>query len=139
VPESTLTIDELAAVSGTTSRRIRSFQTLGLLAHPEIRGRTGIYDEDHVRRLATISRLQADGFTLESISVLFELQRRGGTLSTLLGLDTQEDVTLGAAGEDAAELYGFAELQPASTTGAPSRGPLLSIVPTTVWDESEAS
>ncbi len=38
---------------------------------------------------------------------------------------------------DSAELYGFAELQPASS---PRRGwPLLSVVPTTLWDESEAS
>ena len=43
-----LTIDQLAAATGTTSRRIRSYQTLGLLPHPELRGRTGLYGDDHV-------------------------------------------------------------------------------------------
>ena len=37
-----LSIDELAAATGTTTRSIRSFQTLGLLDHPDLRGRTGL-------------------------------------------------------------------------------------------------
>ncbi len=46
------------------------------------------------------------------------------------------------SGTDAAELYGFAELQRTHRARRPRRGtgrPLLSVVPTTVWDESEAS
>ena len=49
-----MTIDELAAATGTTTRRIRSFQTLGLLPHPELRGRTGLYGAPHRDRLAAI-------------------------------------------------------------------------------------
>ncbi len=67
----TLTIDELAAAAGTTTRRIRSFQTLGLLPHPALRGRTGLYGADHLDRLQVILRLQAEGFSLESLGVLF--------------------------------------------------------------------
>ena len=57
-----MTIDQLAAATGTTSRRIRSFQTLGLLPRPELRGRTGVYGDDHIVRVSAILRLQDRGF-----------------------------------------------------------------------------
>ncbi len=138
-----LTIDELAAVSGTTTRRIRSFQTLELLPHPELRGRTGLYGPDHLTRLSAILRLQDLGFSLESLGVLFRALRSGETLAAVLGLPepAAENSDPGAeVGADTAELYGFAELQPATTAARRGRvRPLLSVVPTTVWDESEAS
>jgi len=139
-----LSIEELAAVSGTTTRRIRSLQTLGLLPHPDLRGRVGLYGPRHRDRLAAVLRLQEDGFSLESIGVLFRALDVGHSLSTVLGLPepgtgAADRAEPGAdAGTDSAELYGFAELQPA----AMARGrvqPLLSLVPTTVWDESQAS
>ena len=40
---------------------------------------------------------------------------------------------------DTAELYGFAELQEPRAPGGGRAAPLLSVVPTTMWDESEAS
>ncbi len=139
----TMTIDDLAAAAGTTTRRIRSLQTLGLLPHPTLRGRTGLYGPEHATRLAAILRLQELGFSLESLGVLFRALRAGETLASVLGLpepgtaDGEAGVDKGA---DAAELYGFAELQPAATSAARGRGrPLLSVLPTTVWDESEAS
>jgi DNA-binding transcriptional MerR regulator len=142
--EALLTIDELAAASGTTTRRIRSFRTLGLLPHPELQGRTGLYGPRHRDRLDAILRLQEEGFSLESIGTLFRALDAGHSLSTVLGLP--EPATRGAdraesgagAGTDSAELYGFAQLQPAATTRGRVR-PLLSLVPTTVWDESRAS
>jgi DNA-binding transcriptional MerR regulator len=138
-----LTIDELAALAGTTTRRIRSFQTLDLLHHPELRGRTGVYGPDHLTRLSAILRLQDLGFSLESLGVLFRALRSGETLAAVLGLPepAAEDGDPGAeAGADTAELYGFAELQPAPASARRGRArPLLSVVPTTVWDESEAS
>ena len=133
-----LTIDELASVAGTTTRRIRSLQTVGLLPHPELRGRTGLYGPRHQARLAAILRLQDRGFSLESQGVLFGALEAGRSLAEVLGVSEPAPGDPGPA--DSAELYGFAELQPAAT--APSRGrwrPLLSVVPTTVWDESEAS
>jgi DNA-binding transcriptional MerR regulator len=136
----TLTIDELAGVTGTTTRRIRSLQTLGLLPHPMLRGRTGLYGEAHRHRLETVLALQEQGFSLESLVVLFDALATGQTLAGLLGTAAPPSASGGAAdtGTDTAELYGFAELQHAGA--APRQGrSLLSVVPTTVWDESQAS
>ena len=138
-----LTIDELAAASGTTTRRVRSLQTLGLLPHPELRGRTGRYGPEHVERLAAILRLQDRGFSLESLGVLFAALDDGWSLADVLGVERPTRTGGGAAetgtAADTAELYGFADLQPSSTARGRARQPLLSLVPTTMWDESEAS
>jgi DNA-binding transcriptional MerR regulator len=135
-----MTIDELAAATGTTTRRIRSLQTLGLLPHPELHGRTGLYDSEHRDRLTAILHLQDQGFSLESLGVLFDGLRAGRSLAAVLGLPEPAALS-GDSGDtdpDSAELYGFAELQ--RTNSARRRGrPLLSVVPTTVWDEHQAS
>jgi DNA-binding transcriptional MerR regulator len=133
-----LTIDELAAATATTSRRIRSFQTLGLLPRPSLRGRTGVYGPDHLERLSAILRLQAEGFSLESLDHLFRALDAGLSLAAALGLPEPAADPHSVDGDaDAAELYGFAELQPTRRRGV--RRPLLALVPTTMWDESEAS
>jgi DNA-binding transcriptional MerR regulator len=135
-----LTIDELAAATGTTARRIRSLQTLGLLAHPELRGRTGLYGPEHQARLAAILRLQDRGFSLESLGVLFTGLEAGRSLAAVLGVVEPAAAKAPPEGTpDTAELYGFADLQPARPPHRPARRPLLSLVPTTMWDESEAS
>ena len=136
-----MTIDELAAAAGTTTRRIRSLQTLGLLPHPELQGRTGVYGARHRNRLSAVLRLQDEGFSLDSLGVLLEALDAGRSLAAVLGLPEPtarvggSSDPAGEPGADTAELYGFAELQPS----AERRRPLLSVVPTTVWDESEAS
>ena len=134
----TWTIDDLAAATGTTTRRIRSLQTLGLLPHPTLRGRTGLYDARHRRRLEAILRLQDQGFSLESLVTLFDALQAGRSLAAVLGVSEPVPAANGGVdrGSDSAELYGFTELQPA---GLGRRRPLLSAVPTTVWDESQAS
>ncbi len=133
-----LTIDELAAAAATTSRRIRSFQTLGLLPRPALRGRTGLYGPDHLQRLSAILRLQAEGFSLESLDHLFRALDAGLSLAAALGLPEPAADPHPVDGDaDAAELYGFAELQPTRRRGV--RRPLSALVPTTMWDESEAS
>ncbi len=136
----TMTIDELAATTGTTTRRIRSLQTLGLLEHPELRGRTGLYGAAHRDRLAAILHLQEQGFSLESLGLLFDALQAGRSLAAVLGLPEPAARPAGDADADAdsAELYGFAELQPSTATRRRGRA-LLSVVPTTVWDESRAS
>ncbi len=135
-----LTIDELAAASGTTTRRIRSFQTLGLLPHPDLHGRTGLYGDQHQERLSAILRLQDKGFSLVSQGVLFRALDAGQSLASVIGVP--EAPTAAAVppdpGTDTDELYGFAELEPSVAARQPAR-PLLSLVPTTVWDESQAS
>ena len=123
-----LTIDQLAAATGTTTRRLRALQTLGLLPHPELRGRTGLYGRAHQLRLQAVLRLQQQGFSLESLRLLFDALDEGRTLAAVLGVDRPP-----RPAEDA-ELYGFPDLQPAG-----SSRPLLSLVPTTVWNEGEAS
>jgi DNA-binding transcriptional MerR regulator len=135
----TFTIDSLAAATGTTTRRIRSLQTLGLLPHPTLRGRTGHYGSVHRDRLMAILHLQQQGFSLESLGLLFGALDAGLSLAGVLGLAEPTRSDDDADNEtDSAELYGFAELQPASSGPRPG-WPLLSVVPTTLWDESEAS
>jgi DNA-binding transcriptional MerR regulator len=140
-----LSIDQLAATTGTTTRSIRSFQTLGLLDHPDLRGRTGMYGEHHRHRLEIILDLQSQGFSLRSLSVLFAAHGRGESLGDLLGLgeaptEIHPDLEAGAgagADTDDAERYGFGELQQGHTSRRVRR--LLAVVPTTVWDETAAS
>ena len=135
-----MTIDELAAAAGTTSRRVRSLQTLGLLPHPDLRGRTGRYGPEHRSRLAAILRLQAQGFSLESLGILFRAVDAELSLATVLGLGEPSSAvsTASDAAGDEAELYGFAELQPSAR--GPRRGRrLLSVVPTTMWEQGEAA
>ena len=80
-----LRIDELAARTGTTSRNIRAYQARGLLHPPELDGRTGYYDEEHVRRLEIIDELQGRGFSLEAIRAVIDTWSRGGDLGHLIG------------------------------------------------------
>jgi DNA-binding transcriptional MerR regulator len=130
-----LTIDQLAAATGTTTRRIRALQTLGLLPRPDLRGRTGLYGPAHRARLDAILRLQDQGFSLESLQVLFDALQAGQTLASVLGADG--DTSLRPP-EDTLELYGFPDLRAAAAPKGGRRA-LLSVVPTTVWDEDEAS
>ncbi len=142
-----LSIDELAAATGTTTRSIRSFQTLGLLDHPDLRGRTGLYGGHHRHRLEVILGLQSQGFSLRSLSVLFAAHGRGESLGGVLGLgeadpEIHPDLEAGSgagagASTDDAERYGFGELQGSRSSRRVRR--LLAVVPTTVWDETAAS
>lgn len=67
-----LTIDELARVTGTTVRNIRSHQARGLLPPPDIRSRTGYYGPEHVARVRMIQAMQAEGFRLKAIERLLD-------------------------------------------------------------------
>jgi DNA-binding transcriptional MerR regulator len=127
------TIDQLAAATGATTRRIRALQTLGLLPGPDLRGRTGLYGPAHRARLDAILRLQDQGFSLESLRVLFDALAAGRTLASVLGLGEPQHQT-----DDTAELYGFPDLHCVASPKGRRRA-LLSLVPTTVWDEGEAS
>lgn len=65
-----LTIDELAHETGVSSRNIRYYQTRGLLPPPRVKGRSGVYGEQHVERLALLDELKAEGLNLQAISFL---------------------------------------------------------------------
>lgn len=67
-----LTIDELAHRTGMTARNIRAHQTRGLLPPPELEGRTGFYNSEHVARLELIVDMQEAGFNLGAIKRLLD-------------------------------------------------------------------
>jgi DNA-binding transcriptional MerR regulator len=81
-----LRIEAAAELTGLTTRNIRAYQSLGLLPHPQVEGRVGRYDVGHVARLHAIGRLQAQGFSLAGIKVLFDAHERGASLETVLGI-----------------------------------------------------
>lgn len=99
-PPEDLTIDELARASGMTVRNIRAHQARGLLPAPEIRARTGFYDQRHVERLRAIQDLQAEGYNLKAIE-------------RVLSSGGEGELTFGRAARDA-----FLDEEPELTTGA---------------------
>lgn len=66
-----LSIEALAARTGVTVRNIRAYTTGGLLPPPRLRGRLGLYGEDHAQRLALIRELRDQGFGIEAIKRIF--------------------------------------------------------------------
>ena len=127
----------LAAAGTTTGMSARCGRLA--CAHRSSTARAGLYGARTGPYLA-ILHLQEQGFSLESLGVLFDALEAGRSLAGVLGLP--EPTAPSDAGNDtdvdSAELYGFTQLQPA--TGPRPRGrALLSVVPTTVWDESQAS
>jgi DNA-binding transcriptional MerR regulator len=72
-----LTIDQLAQRVGMSTRNIREWQRLGLVAPPERRGRVGVYGQDHVTRIERVKKLHAQGLPLDLIRRLSE--RRAGS------------------------------------------------------------
>jgi DNA-binding transcriptional MerR regulator len=68
VPQTGLTIDELAARAGVTVRTVRFYSARGLLPPPAIGARRiGRYGPGHLSRLDLIGELQHQGLTLAAI------------------------------------------------------------------------
>jgi len=67
-----MTIGELARRTGMTVRNIRAHQTRGLLPPPEVQGRTGYYNEEHLARIELTREMQAEGLNLEAIRRVLE-------------------------------------------------------------------
>jgi DNA-binding transcriptional MerR regulator len=67
-PAGRYTIDELSARTGMPSRRIRFYQTEGVLPPPAREGRTAIYSDEHLRRLRFVQELHDHGLRLSAIS-----------------------------------------------------------------------
>ncbi len=112
-----LTIDELAQRADTRTSTIRMYQSRGLLAPPEIRGRVGYYSAAHLSRLRLIARLQQRGFSLAAITDLLDGLTKGASLAAILGAE-QELSTLGEPTElteaDFAALFPDGQLDPDS-------------------------
>lgn len=71
-PTAELRVEELATRAGVGVDTVRYYQGQGLLAPPRRRGRTVVYDHDHLRRLREIRALADRGFTLAQIAELDE-------------------------------------------------------------------
>jgi DNA-binding transcriptional MerR regulator len=71
-PDGKMTIGELARRTGMTIRNIRAHQTRGLLPPPEVHGRTGYYNEEHVARIELTREMQGEGLNLEAIRRVLE-------------------------------------------------------------------
>jgi MerR HTH family regulatory protein len=67
-----MSIHQLAAEVGLTSRTIRSYQTRGLIQPPHRIGRTPYYGPEHLTRLRLVIQLQHRGLSLDGIRALLE-------------------------------------------------------------------
>jgi DNA-binding transcriptional MerR regulator len=80
-------IDELAHISGISTRTIRFYNTQGLLPAPEMRGRVAYYDQEHVLVLEIIKDLKGrQNLSLEMIRDLLEIREREGDMQMHLAL-----------------------------------------------------
>lgn len=70
-------IDELARRSGLTVDTIRFYQREGLLPPAQRAGRSKVYGQDHLDRLAQIRDLQTRRFSLAAIKALLDAERPG--------------------------------------------------------------
>jgi DNA-binding transcriptional MerR regulator len=84
-------IDDLAREASTTSRNVRAYQERGLLPPPTLRGRVGIYGDEHLTRLKVIDSLLQRGFTSTHIADFLAGWEQGKDMGEILGL--QEIVT----------------------------------------------
>ncbi|WP_372796823.1 MerR family transcriptional regulator [Litorivivens sp.] len=82
------TVEELALAANTTVRNIRAYQDKGLLPPPTLRGRKGIYNNQHLSRLRVIADLLDRGYTLASILDLISGLEKGIGLSEILGMES---------------------------------------------------
>jgi DNA-binding transcriptional MerR regulator len=122
-----LTVDQLARLTGTTTRNVRALQTRGVLERPRMVGRTGYYGDDHRRDLVTVLRLQRDGFSLDAVARLLDARRSGQTLDQVLGF--------AADGADGGHSDGGDGADVLDSWPRPRHGRLLSVVPTTVFTD----
>ncbi|MBB3045982.1 DNA-binding transcriptional MerR regulator [Litorivivens lipolytica] len=82
------TVEELALAANTSVRNIRAYQDKGLLPPPALRGRKGIYNNQHLSRLRVIANLLDRGYTLASILDLISGLEQGIGLPEILGMES---------------------------------------------------
>jgi len=85
--DTTYRIDELARVSGVTTRNIRAYQERGLLPPPRRVGRVALFDDTHLARLKIISSMLERGYTSSNMLEMLTAWEHGRDLGSLLGLE----------------------------------------------------
>jgi DNA-binding transcriptional MerR regulator len=83
-------IAELAERSGVSVRNIRFYHQAGVLPRPRLHGRTGWYDEEHLRRLQFVRQLQERGYSLAAIADMITAQVPDG-LGGVRGMQVGRD------------------------------------------------
>lgn len=79
-------LDDLAKISGVSSRNIRAYRERGLLDPPRKQGRSAYYDDYHLSQLKTINQLLRKGFNSAHIAEFFARMREGHDLAAILGV-----------------------------------------------------
>jgi DNA-binding transcriptional MerR regulator len=79
-------LDDLARISGVSSRNIRAYRERGLLDPPRRQGRSAYYDDYHLSQLNTINQLLRKGFNSAHIAEFFARMREGHDLAAILGV-----------------------------------------------------
>ncbi|AFM18291.1 putative transcriptional regulator [Mycolicibacterium chubuense NBB4] len=104
-------LEELAKVSGVSTRNIRAYRERGLLDPPRRVGRSALYDDYHLSQLNTISQLLRKGFNSAHIAEFFESMRQGADLADILGL---QRAVLGTQPEEAPRTEAAVGIEPDS-------------------------
>jgi MerR family transcriptional regulator/heat shock protein HspR len=83
-------ISVAAQLAGLHPQTLRQYDRLGLVSPTRVGGRNRLYSGRDIARLQEISRLSADGLTLEGIRRVLELQREIEQLRTRLAELSQQ-------------------------------------------------
>src|SRR3989440_10756073 len=95
------TIDELAHLSGVSSRTIRFYNTRGLLPAPIMHGRVAYYNQEHLLVLNIIKEFkEQQNFPLDIIKQLLAIRAEYGDVQMTLALKQRLLRPLTAAGQD---------------------------------------
>ena len=79
-------LDDLARISGVSTRNIRAYRERSLLDPPRRQGRSAYYDDYHLSQLKTINQLLRRGFNSAHIAEFFTSMRQGADLADILGI-----------------------------------------------------
>jgi DNA-binding transcriptional MerR regulator len=102
-------LDDLARISGVSSRNIRAYRERGLLDPPRRQGRSALYDDYHLSQLKTINQLLRKGFSSAHIAEFFARMREGHDLAAILGV---QQAILGSRDDDTPAVTVALDLDP---------------------------
>ena len=102
-------LDDLARISGVSSRNIRAYRERGLLDPPRRQGRSAFYDDYHLSQLKTINQLLRKGFNSAHIAEFFARMREGHDLAAILGV---QQAILGSRADNPRTASAVLDLEP---------------------------